>query len=199
MTDQECIANIRKGGAIMQKTVEWFFHVHFKLVYQKIGSQKIDKDQAIDAYSDAVTAFVENIREEKFRGDSRCSTYFIRIFNNKCIDVIRKNTTNKVERSYVSLEDIKPDMIREETNMEEAPEIADFFERLNESCRDLLLDWSDGYNMDEIAARNGLKNAHTARSKRYNCFQQLIEILQTHNFYRGNAKLHDNGERIRTD
>jgi hypothetical protein len=56
------------------------------------------------------------------------------------------------------------------------------------------MDWSDGFSMDEIAARNGLKNAHTARSKRYNCFKQLLAILQRKNIVDSNINMIADGE-----
>jgi RNA polymerase sigma-70 factor (ECF subfamily) len=180
MDDRTFIERIRTGGSLMQKTIAWFYHEHFSLVYKKTASHQLDKDQAIDAYSDAVTALVENIRENRFRGESKCSTYFIRIFNNKCIDLIRKNTTNKIFRNSVSLEDFRQDVSQEETTADELTDVGDFFDRLSDICRNVLMDWSDGFSMEDIAAKNGLKNAHTARSKRYNCLQQLMDLLREH-------------------
>ncbi len=180
MDDLVFMDHIRKGGSLMQKTIEWFYHEHFSLVYKKTAAHQLDKDQAIDAYADAVTALVENIRENRFRGESKCSTYFTGIFNNKCIDLIRKNATNKVKRSSISLEEFRGEIAQEEAGAEPGPDLGIFFERLSEVCRNVLMDWSDGFSMEDIAGRNGLKNAHTARSKRYNCLQQLIELFGEH-------------------
>ena len=178
MTDRKFIVDILTGGSVMHKTVEWFYHENFNLVYKMIGSHRLMKEEALDAYSDAVTAFIENIRYKKFRGESKCSTYFIRIFNNKCIDIIRKKATNRLDKITVSLDDMGTEPLQ--IVMDEGQNIllTDFLDQLSGICRELLMDWSDGYPMDEIAARNGLKNAHTARSKRYNCFQQLMAVLQ---------------------
>jgi RNA polymerase sigma factor (sigma-70 family) len=178
MTDQQFIDEILTGGGIMQKTVDWFYHDNFNLVYQTVGAHKLSKDEALDAYSDAVTAFVENIRSKKFRGDSKCRTYFVRIFNNKCIDIIRKNTTNRVDKNTIFLDDLKTEQMYRAVDEDQNIGFTEFFTQLSEVCREVLMDWSDGYSMDEIADRNGLKNAHTARSKRYNCFRQLLTILQ---------------------
>jgi RNA polymerase sigma factor (sigma-70 family) len=196
MTDQEFIDRIHTGGSVMNKTVEWFYHEHFNLVYQMIGARKLLKEEAMDAYSDAVTAFIENIRVNKFRGDSKCTTYFIRIFNNKCIDIIRKNTTNRTDRNTISLENVRTELIQRDVDEDQNIGFSDFFVQLSEICKEVLMDWSDGYAMEDIAVRNGLRNAHTARSKRYNCFKQLMAILQRNNIVDANINMKRNGEQF---
>jgi RNA polymerase sigma-70 factor (ECF subfamily) len=194
MTDQKFIEGILSGGNVMHKTAEWFYHENFNLVYKMIGSHRLVKEEALDAYSDAVTAFIENIREKKFRGDSKCRTYFIRIFNNKCIDIIRKKATNRLDKNTISLDDLGTELMYRTVDEDQSIGYTDFFAQLSEICRELLMDWCDGYAMEEIAVRNGLKNAHTARSKRYNCFRQLMTILQHHKVIDANIKLTADGQ-----
>jgi len=193
MTDKKFIENILLGGNNMHKTIEWFYHENYSLVYKMTGSHKLSKEDTLDAYSDAITAFVENIRTLKFRGDSKCSTYFIRIFNNKCIDILRKKTTNRINENTIFLDDMKTEPILTIVN-EEQEDFSGFLAQLSEVCREVLMDWSDGFSMDDIAERNGLKNAHTARSKRYNCFQQLMEMLQKRNIVKPNPNVIPDGE-----
>jgi RNA polymerase sigma factor (sigma-70 family) len=196
MTDQKFIDSILTGGGEMHKTIDRFYHENFSLVYQMMGAHKLIKEEVLDAYSDAITAFVENIRYQKFRGDSKCRTYFIRIFNNKCIDIIRKKTTNRINKYTISLEDLGTDLIQEVVDEEKNTGFTEFLFQLSEICKELLMDWSDGYSMDEIAVRNGLKNAHTARSKRYNCFKQLMTILQKNNIVDANLNMISDGEQF---
>ncbi len=178
MTEKKLLEDILSGGVAMQKAAEWFYIENYRLVHKAKG---ISKENALDAYSDSITAFVENVRNRLFRGESKCSTYFIQIFNNKCIDVLRKITTNKSKQFIMSIEELKTELPEQEVMVDRQTDLSAYFNELSEVCREVLMDWSDGYSMDEIAERNGLKNAHTARSKRYNCFQHLMEILQKKN------------------
>lgn len=107
---------------------------------------------------------------------------------------MRKITTNRIERNSVSLEELKQDILEpEDGNEEEELEVGSFLIQLSGICRNLLLDWSEGYSMEEIASRNGLKNAHTARSKRYNCFLQFMDILRRNNMLKESLKAQDHG------
>jgi len=196
MTDREFIDSILTGGGAMHKTIEGFYRENYGLVYQMVGSHKLIKEEALDAYSDAVTAFVENIRNKKFRGDSKCRTYFIRIFNNKCIDIIRKKTTNRIDRNTISFDDIGRELMQKVEDEDQYISFSDFLGQLSEICKEVLMDWSDGYTMEEIAVRNGLRNAHTARSKRYNCFKQLMAILQRNNIVNKHINMITDGEQF---
>lgn len=194
MTDQKVIESILAGGSPMHKTIEWFYHANYSLIYKMISTHKVSKEEALDAYSDAITWFGENIKNQKFRGESKCSTYFIRIFNNKCVDIIRKKTTNRVNQNLIFLEDMRPESIQIEEEQAQKSLFDDSLKELGGICMDVLMDWSDGYSMDEIAERNGFRNAHTARSKRYNCFQQLMEILKKRKIVDANFNLTTDGE-----
>jgi len=94
------------------------------------------------------------------------------------------------------LEDLGTDLIQEVVDEEKNTGFTEFLFQLSEICKELLMDWSDGYSMDEIAVRNGLKNAHTARSKRYNCFKQLMTILQKNNIVDANLNMISDGEQF---
>jgi len=50
---------------------------------------------------------------------------------------------------------------------------------IGQPCEGILMDWAFwGYNMEEIAARNGLNSATIAKSRKYQCLQKLRGILQ---------------------
>ncbi len=50
-------------------------------------------------------------------------------------------------------------------------------EKLDMKSRKILLDKAKGYNMKELAAKNGLKNAKSASQTYYTCKKKLIVIL----------------------
>ena len=48
-------------------------------------------------YHDTVIAIINNIASGKFEGRSSLKTYIYQIFSNKCVDLLRKKTTNKAK------------------------------------------------------------------------------------------------------
>ena len=137
----------------------------------------LSRESLLDAYSDAIIDFKEQVRKHQFQQKSKCSTYFYSIYNNKCIDILRKKTTYTVTHEIPeNLKDTSPDIVQILTFTVERNFLDTLIARLSIGCKEILLDWNDGYSMEEIAARNNLLNAHVARSKRYACFQQLMAI-----------------------
>jgi len=164
----------------MEDAIYSFYRNNFNIVYQKTKDHKLTKDQALDAYSDAILSLRDNILKNRFKGESALTTYFISIFNRKCIDIIRKNTTNLIYENElpIHLKDNEAGIDDKLTVMVNLERLKKLLSELSEICQSVLMDWNDGYSMDEIAERNELLNAHTARSKRYNCFQQLMEMVK---------------------
>ena len=80
-----------------------------------------------------------------------------------------------------NLKDQSPDIVQILTINVEKTQLDNLMAKLEPRCRDILMDWNDGYTMDEIAVRNSLLNAHVARSKRYTCLQQLLVLAGKHN------------------
>ena len=55
----------------------------------------ITQEDAFDAYSDTILAAIGKISERRFEGRSSLKTWLFQIFHNKCVDLIRKNSTHK--------------------------------------------------------------------------------------------------------
>jgi RNA polymerase sigma-70 factor (ECF subfamily) len=177
MRDNEIIHQIILGGYPMEKCLELFYKENFG--YLGIMGKKygLDREALLDAYSDSIIAFRDHVRNNQFKQKSKCSTYFYSIFNNKCIDILRKKTTYIVTHEIPeNLKDTTPDIIQALTFSVEKDYLTGLMTRLGSRCREILMDWNDGYSMEDIAIRNHLLNAKVARSKRYSCLQQLLEL-----------------------
>src|SRR5687767_11705541 len=70
------------------------FHYFIEEGFRKF---RITKEDAFSCYSDAVIHVIDHIRNGTFEGRSSLKTYLYQIYHNKCVDQVRKNTTNKSE------------------------------------------------------------------------------------------------------
>lgn len=173
-----------QGGHSMEKCLETFYRENIRFVGVMAKKHQLDRESLMDAYSDSIIDFKEQIRKQKFQQKSKCSTYFYSIFNNKCIDILRKKTTNIITHEIPEhLKDTSPDIVNEMTSADRIHYLEAIINQLGSRCREILMDWNDGYSMEEIARRNNLLNANVARSKRYSCLQQLMEIAGRHKNY----------------
>ena len=175
MNDKEIIQNIIQGGSQMEKCLEAFYKENIRFVNVMEKKYGLTREATIDAYTDAVIDFKEQVRKRQFQHKSRCSTYLYSILSNKCIDILRKKTTHTIINDIPeNIRDQSPDIVQNLTMTVEKKYLDNLMSMLGSKCREILMDWNDGYNMDEIAERNLLLNANVARSKRYTCLQQLL-------------------------
>ena len=135
-------------------------------------------------YADAVSMVVWNIDTNKFKGNSKLSTYLYRIFYNKSVDLLRHTTTNKNE-AYFELEDdnILTSSENESRQLESKLDVEIVKKEILElgsPCNIIIIEWAYwGYSMAEIAHRNGLESADKVKKKKYACLQKLRALLES--------------------
>lgn len=179
MKDDDIIQHIMAGGQIMENCLSYFYKQNIKYVQIMSNKLGVNHDDLFNAYSDSIIEFKDQIRNHQFKRKSKCSTYFYSIFKNKCIDILRKKTTNIIEHKLPEqIIDTDDDIIQKLTFDVKQQYLQQVFFQLGDKCKSILMDWNDGYTMEEIAVKNGLLNAHVARSMRYSCIQQLMKIIQ---------------------
>ncbi len=177
MNDNEIIQKIIQGGSHMEKCLEAFYNENIRFISVMEKKYGLTREAIIDAYADAIIDFKEQVRNRQFQQKSKCSTYLYSIFNNKCIDILRKKTTHTIISDLPeNMKDQSPDIVQMLTLTVEKKYLDNLMAMLGSRCREILMDWNDGYSMDEIAERNALLNANVARSKRYTCLQQLLAL-----------------------
>ena len=178
MGDTILISDILNGGRSKEKAISFLMEKNIHLIDVQVRKLGIGKDMALDAYSDAILAFVDQIQDGKFKGKSKLNTYLYKIFYFKCIDLLRKNTTKISEERF----DVEVKAVSELNSNLEYRDLFDqlgiYFTKVGELCQNVLMDWGYwGYSMEEVAHRNNLKDAKQAKDKKYRCLQKLRALI----------------------
>ncbi|GAB4405103.1 MAG: hypothetical protein OHK0039_05880 [Bacteroidia bacterium] len=174
------LASIRSGGESREAAARYLLETYVSFVPRIRRQFGLDREAALDAFTDAVLALVGQVATGVFEERSKVSTYLYQIFYYKARDVFKKNTTNRV--SYLAA---VPDQTHDDPPPDEAADQAEALQtlvreldRLGEPCRRILLDWGYwGYSMEEIARRNGLPGPEQAKKQKYKCLQRIRKNL----------------------
>jgi RNA polymerase sigma factor (sigma-70 family) len=142
-------------------------------------------EDSFSAYSDAVLSAIHNIITDHFDGRSSIKTYLFQIFSNKCIDLLRKTTTNKqrvhqamaVPELLVQLPDNARTVIEKLIDEQKKAAIASQLNEIGEICRKILLLFEDGLSDKEIAEELSYNNPAVAKTTRLRCLERLREKL----------------------
>lgn len=177
------MAGIRAGGALRRQYENQLYEKYLYLIADGTRKHRLDEEDCASAYSDAIMTVIESVVSNRFEGRSELKTYLYQIFTNKCVDAIRKKTTNRSSvHNAISLDDSLlqlPDAARSVVQRLIAESDVDNLRRqlqtIGERCRTMILSWGDGYSDDEIAQLLGYNSAAVAKTSRLRCLEKLRE------------------------
>lgn len=182
-SDTEIAIGIANGGAARRLFENKLYEKYFYLIKDGTFKHKITEDEASSNYSDAIIAIIDAIVSNKFQEKAQLKTYLYQIFNNKCVDQIRKNSTNKesVNQGF-SINDLALQMPDESKLI--IQKLSEEFEydklkreliKIGEKCKQMLMAWADGYSDKEIAEMLEYNSASVAKTSRLRCLEKLKE------------------------
>ena len=181
--DSDILQGLKAG--LKQRTAyeKIFYNQYAYFIDEGCRKQNLSYEDSFSAYSDAVLSAIINIVNSHFDGRSSIKTYLYQIFSNKCIDLLRKNTTNKQQvHKTMPLPDIMnqlPDSAR--TGIERLmsnelkTKIKVQLDGIGKKCKDLLLMFEDGLSDKEIAVELSYNNAAVVKTTRLRCLEKLRE------------------------
>ncbi len=184
--DQQIIDNLKHGGASRRKGEEQLFTTYAYFIREGMRKYSIEEEDAFDAYSDSVLAAIEKITSGSFEGRSSLKTWLFQIFQNKCVDFLRKKSTNKnsvhntisVTDMLYQLSDASKSIIQQ---LVEKADIHLLKQRLNElgtRCMELLTLSADGYSDKELSTELAYKSADVVKTTRLRCLEKLRQLYK---------------------
>ncbi len=136
-------------------------------------------DDADDVLQDALIVLWERVRAGNYEHTAALGTFLYATARNLWLRRLaraRREHPAAVDDDPPPSEDPSP--LEELIDDEQSVAVRNALDRLGEPCRSLLVlfYWEEA-SMDEIARRLGLANAATAKSKKYQCKEQLKRLM----------------------
>ena len=179
--DETVLADILAGGIKQERAIRQLYEKYFHLtIAGRKKYHQLSEDDLITAYNSAIISIRRHVLNQTFRGESTLWTYLNKIFFNKCIDIIRKVSSNRedTQTEIPDREDTSRSVIRQVTIKEDFNQMMNRLDQLGEPCKQIIMDSEyHGYNSEEIAERVGFGNAKSVNSKKYTCLQKLRKML----------------------
>ena len=166
---------LRAGGLERRASEKSLYERFFYFIGQGVRKYRLPEEDCASAYSDTIITVIGNIIIHRFEGRSSLKSYTYQIFMNKCVDLVRKRTTNK---STVHDTQVLDPLIM--TLPDKARSIVQQITEKNEwtmlmQCRELLLLFEDGYNDREIALQMQYQSSDVVKTTRLRCLGKLRE------------------------
>jgi RNA polymerase sigma-70 factor (ECF subfamily) len=182
-SDTEIATGILAGGSTRRIFENILYEKFYYLIKDGTFKHKITEEDASSSYSDAIIAVIDAIVSNKFQEKAQLKTYTYQIFNNKCVDQIRKNTTNKesvnqgasIDEFALQMPDESKLIIQQLSEEFEFDKLKKQLALLGEKCKQMLMAWSEGFSDKEISVMLEYNSAQVAKTSRLRCLEKLKE------------------------
>ena len=169
---------------VKRKAEEQLFNRHVYFIKEGMSKYSLDQEDAFNAYSDTILQAIGNIVNTRFENRSTLKTYLYRIFNNKCVDLIRKKTTNKysihqtspISDMLVMIADPAKTVIQQLIEKNDVELLRTKLNEIGENCKQLLAMFADGYSDKEIAISMEYKSADVVKTSRLRCLDKMRQL-----------------------
>lgn len=184
--DLDIINNLLHEGVDRRKAEELLFSRYAYFIEQGMHKYSFAEEEAFDVYSDTILSAIPKIIDRSFEGRSSLKTWLFQIFHNKCVDLIRKKTTNKssvnksvgIPEVLVQVADSAKTIIQELMDRADKEQIRQKLNELGENCKKILWQWAEGYSDKEIAAALEYKTADVVKTSRLRCLEKLRQLYK---------------------
>ena len=185
LSDADLMAGIRAGGTQRRLYENKLYQKYEYFIADGTRKHRLTDDECASAYSDTILTAFDNIVTNRFEGRSELKTYLYQIFTNKCVDAIRKKTTNRssvhdafsLDDSLMQLPDESRSIVQRLMDQSDVEKLRQQLNELGEKCRTMILLWGEGYSDEEIAQKMGYNSAAVAKTSRLRCLEKLRERL----------------------
>ena len=185
-SDSNLIAGIQVGGAQRRFHENKFYRKYDYLIADGVRKHRLTEDDCFSAYSDAIMTVIEHIVSSRFEGRSELKTYLYQIFSNKCVDAIRKKTTNRssvhdalsLDDSLMQLPDAARSVVQALIAQSDVENLHRQLNKIGDKCRTMILMWGEEYSDDEIAQTMAYNSAAVAKTSRLRCLDKLRECYR---------------------
>jgi RNA polymerase sigma factor (sigma-70 family) len=183
--EQEILNKLRSSsGIIRMKGEEQLFKKYSYFMNVGVNKYSLSEDSLSDAYSDAILAAIESIINHSFREKSSLKTFLFQIFQNKCIDSLRKKTTRKnsvhktaaIDNTRIDIPDPSQSILDKLIERAEIDSLNQQLKKLCDKRQRLLLLSAEGYTDKEIAVEMNFKTRYVVKTSRLRCIHSLRKL-----------------------
>lgn len=171
----------KANSALFERFAQQFYEEHLGLISYGSHRYKIPYELALDAYSDSVADVFSQITNGSFRQECKLDTYLFRLFNNRCIKVLRGAQAAKRSGEETTLGDpcaATPTPLQQLEDRDTIQHVQAICHELNPRLWSILEElFVKGSDLEEIANKLGFKTAATVASVKWRHLKQLQQAF----------------------
>ncbi len=146
-----------------------------------LRSKGANETEATSIINDVLIAFAKRVIKDRDFAPTELDPYLMSMAKYQLYDLL-KSRTKSLSIEYLQEElgvEVGIDPMAEKLILrsEKGRLIKDILSQMRSRCKEVLLSWSGGYSMKEIAESIGYKSDMMARKKKSQCMKELMDYL----------------------
>lgn len=169
------------NGSNINDALQRLYRSCYEPVTFWIQGQGGSEADAADIFQETILVFIEQVRQNRFRGESTIATYLTGIARNLWLNEQRSRARrNNREEQYNS----NRTQVWENTedriyNKESRQQLLDLFEQIGEACKKILTGfYFEKLQMKELLHITAYSNEQALRNKKSKCMKHLKELIE---------------------
>jgi RNA polymerase sigma-70 factor (ECF subfamily) len=185
LAEQEILNSLRSSSRIIRmKGEEKLFKKYDYFMNLGLNKYSLPQDSISDAYSDTILAAINSIINCSFREKSSLKTFLFQIFQNKCLDILRKKTRRRnsvhrtvaIGRDQMHVSDPSRSVLEKLIERAEVDTLREQVKKLCDKRQRLILLSVEGYTDNEIAIEMNFKTPFVVKTSRLRCIHSLRKL-----------------------
>ena len=177
-SDQEIIDGIQKGGLAEDQVLQFLYEYYKTAILNLVVNNSGSEEEALDVYQDAIIAAYDNIKNEKFRGESSLASYLYSIARFIWLNRLKRKKKEQTILDDQPFEELEENHLAVLLDTERSQILQDTMGQLGHSCKEILIfSVYYEYSMKEISEKMGFDSEQVARNKKYKCLKRLKDLL----------------------
>ena len=172
--DNKIVAAIKEGSLEESKAIKSLLDANEKRVFSFVKRHGGSTIEAEDILIEGMTELIFNIKKDKYKGKGSVNAYLFQICR---LLWYQKYRTGKIEQSRESIKDV---YVSESAFIEFNDEkniLDQVLNLLGTACKQVLILWSQSYNMTEIQSEMGYGSPQVAMNKKSKCIKKMTELV----------------------
>ena len=180
-TDGSLIGAIKQPGRAAEDAIKQLYRDHYGLLEQYVLQNQGSRSDAEDIFQETMVAFIRQVEEGKFRGESSIKTFLYALNRNIWLNELKKRGRSQSREERFAAGEEKMQLAidgileQQEHNMELMRSI----QNLGDSCKKiLLLFYYEQRPIREILSVVSYQNEQVVRNKKMKCLKKLEEMVR---------------------
>lgn len=176
-SEDSLIAGVKNTS---EEIIKYLYSNNFPKAVKLVTEKSDLKDEVSDLFHESLITLIENVRHNKFKGNSKLETYLMSIVKFKFYELLR---SKKKQLTYEVNDEITiQEVVTEDPDSNKSAQLLKHLDNISSECKQLLTKfYYENLNLKEIASYMSYTDSFV-RVKKTRCMKKLKEAFLDSNY-----------------